>query len=79
MLLAPRQQSYALLGACFGCEKLVLDGIRLLAKQILGSILDIEVDQSAKQSHLDRHLTLIFLITFAIHSLNSVRKELNLD
>ena len=63
----------------FGCDELVLYGIRLLAKQILGSILDIEVDHSAKQSHLDRHLTLIFLITFAIHSLNSVRKELNLD
>ena len=28
-------------------HELVLDGIRLLAKQFLGTVLDIEVDQSA--------------------------------
>ena len=32
-----------------------------------------------EKSHLDRHLRLIFLIMVANHSLNSVRKELNLD
>ena len=34
----------------FGCDELVLYGIRLLAKQILGSILDLEVDQSDVRS-----------------------------
>ena len=31
----------------FGCDELVLYGIRLLAKQLLGTVLDIEVDQPA--------------------------------
>ena len=57
-----RQQSYAiknqrgaskillegviLRSKAFGFDELVLYGIRLLAKQILGAVLDIEVDQS---------------------------------
>ena len=31
----------------FGCDELVLYGIRLLAKQLLGTVLDMEVDQAA--------------------------------
>ena len=34
--------------------ELVPYGIRLLAKQFLGAILDIEVDQSAKETTIER-------------------------
>ena len=45
-----RQQSYAmknqLLGGFGTCSSLVLYGIRFLAREFLGTILDIEVDHS---------------------------------
>ena len=39
----------------FGFDELVLSGIRLLAKQILGTVLDIEVDQSGSQANRRAH------------------------
>ena len=39
----------------FGCDKLVLYGIRLLAKKLLGTVLDTEVDQSPWDVGLERY------------------------
>ena len=55
-----RQHSYAIknqqgaskkpLVGGFGCDELVLYGIRVLVEQLLGTVLDIEVDHTASHS-----------------------------
>ena len=45
---------YAPLVGGFGCDELVLYGIRVLAEQLLGTVLDIEVDHTDTKNCLLR-------------------------